>query len=60
MKLQIMSLCQKGEVSISVPLKVLRSEDLMTTGAKSFLVKLVDSDDLVAGLRTTLFSDSFG
>ena len=45
----------KGEVSISVPLKVLRSEDLMTTGAKSFLVKLVDSDDLVAGLRTTLF-----
>ena len=27
----------------------------MTTGAKSFLVKLVDSDDLVAGLRTTLF-----
>ena len=40
----------KGEVSISVP-----SEDLMTTGAKSFLVKLVDSDDLVAGLRTTLF-----
>ena len=41
----------KGEV----PLKVLRSEDLMTTGAKSFLVKLVDSDDLVAGLRTTLF-----
>ena len=45
----------KGEVSISVPLKVLRSEDLMITGAKSFLVKLVDSDDLVAGLRTTLF-----
>lgn len=45
----------KGEVLISVPLKVLRSEDLMTTGAKSFLVKLVDSDDLVAGLRTTLF-----
>lgn len=45
----------KGEVSISVPLKVLHSEDLMTTGAKSFLVKLVDSDDLVAGLRTTLF-----
>ena len=45
----------KGEVSISVPLKVLLSEDLMTTGAKSFLVKLVDSDDLVAGLRTTLF-----
>ena len=45
----------KGEVSISVLLKVLRSEDLMTTGAKSFLVKLVDSDDLVAGLRTTLF-----
>ena len=45
----------KGEVSVTVPLRVLRSEDLMETGAKSFLVKLIDSDDLVAGLRTTLF-----
>lgn len=45
----------KGEVSVTVPLRVLRSEDLMETGAKSFLVKLTDSDDLVAGLRTTLF-----
>lgn len=45
----------KGEVSVSVPLKVFRSEDLMISGAKSFLVKLEDSDDFFAGLKTTLF-----
>ena len=45
----------KNEVSVKIPLKVLRSSDLLEDGAKSFLVELVDSDDLKAGLRTTLF-----
>ena len=45
----------RGEVSVKIPLKVLRSSDLQESGAKSFLIKLVDSKDLTAGLRTTLF-----
>lgn len=45
----------QGEVSVKIPLKVLRSSDLQESGAKSFLIKLVDSKDLTAGLRTTLF-----
>jgi len=43
-----------NEVMLTVPLKVLRPSDLMTA-PKSFLVKIEDSQNFVAGIRTTLF-----
>lgn len=46
----------KGEVTVTVPLNVLRSSDLMEQDTtKSFLVELVDNEEFVAGLNTTLF-----
>lgn len=45
----------RGEVTVKISLRVLRSADLQVTGAKSFLVKLEDSKDFKAGMSTTLF-----
>lgn len=43
-----------NQVMVTVPLKVLRPADLMDA-PKSFLVKIGNSEELSAGIRTTLF-----
>lgn len=45
----------KDQVQLSIPLTILRADDLLQEGPKSFSLKIVDSDELAAGIRTTLY-----
>lgn len=45
----------KGEVQSTVPLTILRPNDLSQDGAKSFLLEIQNSKDLQSGIRATLY-----
>lgn len=45
----------KDQVKLTLPLTILRPNDLLEEGAKSFLLNIVDTDDLAAGIQTTLY-----
>ena len=45
----------KNKVQLSTPLTILRADDLLQEGPKSFSLKIIDTDELAAGIRTTLY-----
>lgn len=45
----------KNKVKTSVPLIIFRSKDLSENGARSFLLQISKSTDLMPGIQTTLF-----